>query len=197
MTDDNPVRILWIKWQDPLTAAMKEHQEKGWTDSYEYMDRPGQVTMYQGPCIIGPAGIIPLNELNSPSRTFNLWVGHASFNIDNSAVHRMAQVAGVEVLRVWTRYRFWLGIGKAFEEESVKRSVFEASRPVVPQAKVKPTVIDGVQKHLAGKYLFWAVVQMPNGKLHPVGGDDRASVEEQVALFRDSARMVFTSWNEI
>ncbi len=195
----NPVRIMWLKWHDPFAAAMKEHREKGWTDGYEYMDRPGQAGAYQGPYMFGPAGIIPLNELNSPGRTFNLWVGHTSFDLDRPTLARMAKVPGVEVLRVWTRYRFWLGVAKAFEEERVKNAVFVAARPIIPPpaatvAAVKPSVLDGFRKHLAGKYRFWAVVEMPNGKLHPIGSDERATVEEQVAARKDVARQIFTSW---
>lgn len=188
-----PRRIIWLKWKDPFVSALQEHKQKGWHDSYEYLERPGQVGLYQGPALFGPAGIIPLNELNSPSKNFNLWVGHTSFDLDDPTLDRMERVPGVEVLKVWTRYRFWLGVGKAFEEERVKRGVLlAAAGPPPPRPEGG---LGRVCRHLAGKYPFWAVAEMPNGRLVPVGGDGREDVERAVRERAAGAKRVVTSWD--
>ncbi len=203
MSDEvcNPHRILWEKWRDPFIAAVKEHREKGWHDGYEYLEKPSQVGAYGGPFMYGPAGIIPLNELNSPSKTFNLWVGHASFPIDRKVCDRMKTVPGVEILRVWSRYRFWLGIAKAFDEATVKCAVLRASRPeraLTTTTTLAPPATSNaasrLQAFLAKRHKFWAVIQTKDGKLSPVGGEDREQVERAIAD-NQQAKHVVTSWD--
>lgn len=188
----NPRRILWERWRDPFVAAVEEHRRRGWFDSYEYADRPGMAGAYQGPCLFGPAGIVPLNELNSPSKNFNLWVGHTSFDIDQSSFDRMKVVPGVEVLKVWTRYRFWLGVAKAFEETRVKRDVLAAASPPAPPAR---DPLAGLKGTLASRHRYWAIVRREDGKYDVAGGDSREEVEGKVRLLGGRPLGVVTSWD--
>lgn len=185
-----PRRIIWDKWVDPILAAVKEHRERGWHDSYEYLDRPGQVGVYQGPFMGGPAGIIPLNELNAPSKNFNLWVGHASFHLSRPVLLRMARVPGVEILKVWTPYRFWLGVGRAFEEREVKAAVLEAACPRPRRA----APLDGLKRQLSARHKAWAIFSLPDGRLDAVGGDGPEEVMRLVRERSESPQRLITSW---
>ncbi len=193
----DPLRIIWKKWHDPLTAAVAEHRERGWHDGYDYTDRPGQAGAYAGPCLYGAAGIIPLNELNCPSRNFNLWVGHASFDIDVAAKARIMAVSGVEMFRVWTRYRFWLGVGSCFCEDQVKAAVREAA---TPPASGREGGIGGVSavralsRNLAGRHPFWAIFVSADGKYDVACGEEREAVERAVLERRAASSSVLTSW---
>lgn len=186
-----PFRIIWEKWKDPFLAAVKE---EGWHDSYE---RPGQVGVYQGPMLAGPAGLIPLNELNVPSKNFNLWVGHCSFLLDYPTFDRMKVVPGVEVIKPWTPYRFWLGIGRAFEEKTVKRLVLEAAKVPNRRAKIESDdLLRVVTRTAASQYKHWAVFLLENGKITISGSDDIAQVEAQVRERASQSKRIITSWDE-
>lgn len=201
----NPHRIIFKKWVDPFRVAMNEHKERGWSDSYKYLDNPGQVGAYQGPMLAGPIGFIPINEMNCPSKNFNLWVGHTSFELDQPTLNRMKVVPGVEVLKVWTRYRFWLGVGAAFEENEVKKAVALASKPPVEKTKLEKTVekivnedasLEVLKKTVAGKFQHWAIFVMENGKLDVAGGDDREKVEAKIEERSGHYKRVVTSWDK-
>lgn len=192
----NPRRILWEKWTDPLLAAVNEHKEKtGWQDSYAYLERPGQIGAYQGPMLIGPAGFIPLNELNVPSRNFNLWIGHTSFVLDKPTIDRMKQVPGVEVFHLWSPYRFWLGVGRAFEENEVKKAVLAAASPPAAPDSID-VALEAMKKAAASRYQHWAVFVLKDGKLAMAGGNSREEVETQVREHADQTQQVIVSWNE-
>jgi hypothetical protein len=201
---ENPRRILFSKWVDPFRVAIEEHKEKGWKDTYSYLENPGQVGVYQGPMIVGPIGFIPVNELNSPSKNFNLWVGHCSFDLDEPTIKRMMEVPGVEIFRVWTRYRFWLGIGKAFEEEEVKRAVYSASALPAEQTPLEKAAdkivnedqgIEILKKTATAKYQFWAIFIMENGKLDVAGADNKEQVQASIEKRLGNFKRVVTSWD--
>ena len=68
-------------------------------------------------------GIIPYNEYTASSKIFNFWTGHTNFNIIDSVAYSIETTEGVETLDIFTRYRFRIGIGKAFEDREVMRSI--------------------------------------------------------------------------
>lgn len=189
------VRIIWEDWKDPFLAAVNEHKEKGWMDSYDHLDKPGQMGVYQGPVVMGAAGMIPLNELNCPSRNFRLYVGHTSFNLSQRVANKMVGVPGVEIFRIWTRYRFWLGVGRAFDSKQVKNEILAVVRKqlAVPST---PSQMALLQAELSSKHKYWAIFTYPSGKLGFVGGDDRRVVEAQVDEARPRVRSCVTSWKQ-
>ena len=69
--------------------------------------------------ISSPMGIIPYNEYSAPSKIFNFWVGHANFDITEKIAKIIEQSRGVEILDVFTRYRFRIAIGKGFQDRDV------------------------------------------------------------------------------
>ena len=59
---------------------------------------------------------IPVTEDLSSQITmltsFDCWVGHTNFDITPSVRDALEEIAGVEVLVILTRYRFFIGIGR-------------------------------------------------------------------------------------
>ena len=54
---------------------------------------------------------------------FDCWVGHANFDITPSVRETLDRVEGVELLKICSRYRFFIGIGKMFTFKSVRKDL--------------------------------------------------------------------------
>jgi hypothetical protein len=57
---------------------------------------------------------------------FDCWIGHANFNITEDIKDTVDEVEGVEMLKIYSRYRFFVGIGKMFDFKQVRKDI-EAS----------------------------------------------------------------------
>ena len=57
------------------------------------------------------------------SSAYDCWIGHVNFNIDEVIDEELSEVPGVEAQKTYTRYRFFIGVGRLFDTETVKRSV--------------------------------------------------------------------------
>jgi hypothetical protein len=136
-------QIVWRKWSDPLAPLVNGKMPLPYDpDEDDY--RRSRATFEEeeeeetplvrssngwiGPCITTAAGIVPLRESNLPSSLFNFWMGDTNFDLTESVVNSIAAVNGVETLDVFTRYRFRLGIGRCFNEKSVKVAIEETVR---------------------------------------------------------------------
>lgn len=180
------MKIVWKRWVDPLARAIRKHQH----EEHDVL----------GPVIVGPAGIVPIDVSNLPSKSFNFWVAHTDFNLSGALANRLEAVAGVESLDILTRYRFRLAIGRAFDPETVKRSIEDCCRghlgsessSKVSKSKSR-TTLETVQSALASRYPFWAVYLMPDGKLETVGGQTSTEVESKGLKYQDASE-VYLSW---
>lgn len=55
---------------------------------------------------------------------FDCWIAHTNFDITEKIKKTLDSIAGVEILKVMSRYRFFIGVGKMFKFQHV-RSVIE------------------------------------------------------------------------
>lgn len=120
--------IVWEKWVDPFGQALEEAK---WTDyeneidtidDIEYID-DDEMEMRPIKAIATPMGIIPYNELTAPSSLFNFWVGHTNFDINKKVANIIDKSEGVEILDIFTRYRFRIGIGKCFNDSETMKLI--------------------------------------------------------------------------
>lgn len=54
---------------------------------------------------------------------FDCWVGHTNFNITEQLKEKINRIEGVEVLKIYSRYRFFIGVGKMFEFKDVRKDI--------------------------------------------------------------------------
>jgi len=54
---------------------------------------------------------------------YDCWVGHANFNITPEIKAKLKVTPGVEALRIITRYRFFIGVGKMFDFSEVRKVI--------------------------------------------------------------------------
>lgn len=71
---------------------------------------------------------IPENIIGEASlaSSFDCWIGHTNFNITEEVKNKVNKVDGVEILKIHSRYRFFVGIGKMFEFTKVREDIEKA-----------------------------------------------------------------------
>lgn len=123
-------KIIWEKWVDPFGENTDETKWNHYDDNdldeqTEFFNDELLKSKLEKPVkvIATPMGLIPYNEYSSCSSIFNFWVGHTSFNISKSIIDIIEKCYGVEILDVFTRYRFRVGIGKCFTDSDVMKSI--------------------------------------------------------------------------
>ncbi len=207
--------IIWRRWADPMLPLVngklprayvpeEDEGDEGYhlcraafgCDEESHIHDDGDEPRMTGPCLTGPMGAIPLRESNLPSKLFNFWMGDTNFDITHDVQDAMASVPGVESLDVYTRYRFRLAVGRAFDERAVKDAVEAALQPPAPpvEAVVKADPLDKYKKSLAAKYPFWAICVLENGGIEMAGGESKEAVMEKLTRPGPPAQRVVCSW---
>lgn len=59
----------------------------------------------------------------SISSNFDCWVGHTNFDITPAIKEKLNKIPGIEVLKVFSRYRFFIGIGYMFDFADVRKII--------------------------------------------------------------------------
>lgn len=132
----NPM-IIWEKWRDPygsddtseITKMISDMTQQQVNDSEDKDDetesRESLETVVRGkiPMMMTPIGLVPYTENTAASHIFNFWTGHSNFNITKPICDIIETTDGVETLDIFTRYRFRVGIGKAFKDSDVMRII--------------------------------------------------------------------------
>lgn len=126
--------IIWEKWKDPLGYDDQEEVNLDPEDSNIYNDdiededeidhgHPAKIKKIKCQLISTPFGLIPVNENTASSEIFNFWTGHTNFAITQEISNIIEETDGVETLNVFTKYRFRIAVGKAFNDSAVMREI--------------------------------------------------------------------------
>jgi hypothetical protein len=129
--------IIWEKWRDPfgeldedispndgLGEFLDDNHDEDEEDSDQLInDNSFKTVAKQVKVIATPMGIVPINENTASGKIFNFWTGHTNFDITKGVFNILETVDGVETLDVFTRYRFRIGIGKAFTDSYVMNNI--------------------------------------------------------------------------
>lgn len=118
--NDDPI-IIWEKWVDPFGQNMDSVEWPG----YDQVDNDAEsekknTKIY---AISTSMGIIPYNEHTDCTKIFNFWLGHTNFNITTNIVKKIENINGVETLDIFTRYRFRVAFGKAFNDRDIMSTI--------------------------------------------------------------------------
>ena len=54
---------------------------------------------------------------------YDCWMGHANFNLTPVIKEELDGIDGVEILKICTRYRFFIGIGRMFDFSEVRKNI--------------------------------------------------------------------------
>lgn len=119
-------KIGWQKYEDViesqiksplanmLISAMLENMEveEEVEPVDEKQDHPLMMTM--------PESIS--NEIHLLTN-FDCWIGHTNFNLTEEIKNHLNRIEGIEVLKICSRYRFFIGIGKMFDFKQVRKDI--------------------------------------------------------------------------
>mgnify|MGYP001495324818 CR=1 FL=1 len=61
-------------------------------------------------------------EINIAS-TFDCWMAHTNFNLTENIKNQLDNIEGVELLKICSRYRFLVGVGRMFDFKDVRRKI--------------------------------------------------------------------------
>jgi hypothetical protein len=71
--------------------------------------------------------IVPISEQLLEEVTmlsnFDCWMGHTNFDITPKIKEQLNKIQGVEVLKICSRYRFFIGVGKMFSFTDVRKNI--------------------------------------------------------------------------
>ena len=129
-------KIIWEKWRDPFLGydendidieaePMPEFLEEENESHDDDDETENHIVKSSKPVrvIATPMGLIPYNEYTASGKIFNFWTGHTNFNITKNVARVIETTNGIETLDIFTRYRFRIGIGKAFEDRTIMKSI--------------------------------------------------------------------------
>jgi len=80
--------------------------------------------------IIKSSPMIPLTpqliEDISMLSSFDCWIGHTNFDLTHSTKDILNKVPGIELLKICSRYRFFIGVGRMFDFTKVRNDIESA-----------------------------------------------------------------------
>jgi hypothetical protein len=129
----NKHTIVWEKWHDPFgmdddnTEFLDDEEvvdDEDNTDTEQYIRKTHKEVRCR--FVVTPFGAIPYTEFTASGKIFNFWTGHTNFALTDRITNVIENTDGVETLDVFTKYRFRISVGKAFNDSTVMRNINEA-----------------------------------------------------------------------
>jgi hypothetical protein len=206
---DIPRIISWSKWRDPLGRSESEFEyipekdvKKPDNDPNEIYDDEEEEDSLEGPTpvVITPMGILPLKPFNDPTKVFNFWLGETTFDITPKVARVLNTAPGVEILDVFTRYKFRIAVGNNFKFQDVRQNI-ERSLNAIPPVKNKTSfnmdLDDNVKTHVQKliqekliQFNYWAIYICPNGQVDMVSSHEKElEFEERVNTYVNARQL--------
>ena len=175
--------IAWEKWEDDIIQERIREDSK--TESVEedsleesFLEAMENIPIQEIPKVVSTAvGIFEIYDRNKPSNQYDCWLGHTNFNISQEVKNCIENIEGVEVLKVLTRYRFFVGSAKMFVFKKVRVEIEKAAcgKHLVNQEEsiLDPEtriVVDDIKSRISSQKL-WAIYVFPNGQIDYISSD--------------------------
>ena len=128
MSKNKKLKIGWQKYEDlveqqlsapllkTLTSALSQEISNEYETDEDYEDEEEN-----GPMIV-PFSAKLLDDV-AISSNFDCWVGHTNFDITKEIKQKLDTTEGIEVLKICSRYRFFIGVGQMFDFKEVRKSI--------------------------------------------------------------------------
>jgi len=121
------LRIGWQKYEDILEQQMSSPLLDMMMDrvqGYGNEEEEEEVESYEteNQSLMIPVSKQLLEEM-AMLTNFDCWMGHTNFDITNETKSILNSIEGIEVMRICSRYRFFVGIGKMFDFKNVRHEI--------------------------------------------------------------------------
>ena len=118
--------IGWQKYEDmlesqldsPLFDTLLSKSEE--LNQDQYIEGPEELRVEQD--IIIPVDEKMMENIILTSN-FDCWMAHTNFNLTPEIKSVLNKINGIEVLKICSRYRFFIGIGKMFDFNDVRNMI--------------------------------------------------------------------------
>ena len=185
--------VKWEKWVGPFDEENdKENSDDEDGDNWKKKSKPSQATTQT---MIGPMGIIPINEHNNPSKIYNFWMLHTNFSISFPVMNLLQKTDGVEGLDVFSRYRARIAFGQLFDDYEVRNKIEMSlcSPPVTPSVPIQlKTHLQAIKDEMKTKYKYWFIAVTEKDEIKLFGDDSKQKVEEKILEYPNAK--ICKSW---
>lgn len=110
--------IVWEKWINPYGENTEDVDWPDYDDNNDHNLQPQKIH-----AIITSMGIIPYNEHTDCAKIFNFWTGHTNFPVTQYFANLLENIDGIETLDIFTKYRFRVAFGKAFNDRDIINTI--------------------------------------------------------------------------
>ena len=132
-------KIGWQKYEDminkqltsPLASLLATNQlilgndyESEDQEEEESFDIQDMIDSEEKDVIVVPVPNDFYSQINLVTN-YECWIGHTNFDITESVKDKINDTYGVEILKVYSRYRFFIGIGRMFDFKDVRQIIEE------------------------------------------------------------------------
>jgi len=130
-------KIGWQKYEDLLEKQMSSpmlqtiiQQMMSYAteeDGDDEDDEDDIIEQYQGVASRSNIPLLPISQQLMDDMAmlsnFECWIGHSNFDITKEIKNILNKTEGVELLKICSRYRFFIGIGKMFDFKEVRKNI--------------------------------------------------------------------------
>ena len=130
----NKHKIAWQKYEDYLEKQMSspmidiishiisEQTRKKTDENQEYSEVEYEEAYEEEMPAVVPISPQLMEEISILS-SYECWIGHTNFDITKDIKNKLDEIEGVEMLRILSRYRFFIGLGKLFDFKNVRKNI--------------------------------------------------------------------------
>lgn len=130
----NKHKIAWQKYEDYLEKQMSspmidiishiisEQTRKQTDENQEYSEGEYEEAYEEEMPAVVPISPQLMEEISILS-SYECWIGHTNFDITKDIKNKLDEIEGVEMLRILSRYRFFIGLGKLFDFKNVRKNI--------------------------------------------------------------------------
>tara|TARA_B110000211_G_scaffold234536_1_gene304635 strand:- start:564 stop:986 length:423 start_codon:yes stop_codon:yes gene_type:complete len=126
-------KIGWQKYEDLLEKQLSSPMLKIIMQqmlSYAAEEDEGAEVdedLYNAPASKSDISLLPVSQQLMDDMAmlsnFDCWIGHTNFDITKDIKSKLNKTEGVELLKIISRYRFFVGVGKMFDFKQVRKNI--------------------------------------------------------------------------
>ena len=113
-------------------------------------------------------------------KQYKLWVMHTNFNVTAQIAEKINRCEGVEILKIWTRYRCWVGFGNLFDVEKIQSQIEVALGANKTSKANRAMMIKKLSKSLSKKHKWWIIFDSHDGKIDFICADSKENLFENI-----------------